>query len=77
MTRIDVDRAYNYYINNIDRSCEKRVLSREQFQKHFTDWLNHLALQNALNPQIEEVAEIGKCGKSRYVRLESVISKIS
>jgi hypothetical protein len=75
--KIKVDKAYDYYVNNIDRSCNKTIISKEQFTKHFLDWINHLALQNALNPSIEEVPEIGICGKSRYIRLESVISKIS
>lgn len=72
---MNIQKAYEYYISNIDKSCNKNKLSFEQFIELFPSWLTKLQTDEFFNPGIEEIIEIGICGKGRFISLKKVLEK--
>lgn len=70
---IDIEKAYSYYINNIDKTCDKKVLDFISFEKAFKGYLTYLY---NMNPIFENLMEVSKCGNSRLVNFNIVINKI-
>lgn len=74
--RIDLNKAYKYYIDNINKSENKNILTKEDFSIYFSNWLQNLAMIEQMNPGIEKIPEMNKNGtKSRIISLQQILKK--
>lgn len=74
--RINIEKAYKYYTDNIDKSDNKQVLDPETFKATFSMWLNSLAMTESMNPGIEEIPVMMQNGKTKIISLKSILNKI-
>lgn len=74
--QININKAYQYYIDNINRSCDNKVLSEQDFHEAFAMWLQELEIMSIMQPQIEDIPVYNeKCKTSRIVNIHVVIKK--
>lgn len=74
--QININKAYQYYIDNINRSCDNKVLSEQDFHQIFAMWLQNLELMSVMNPTMENIPIYNeKCKTSRIVNINVVIKK--
>lgn len=74
--KIDLNKAYKYYIDNINKSENKNILTKEDFSIYFSNWLQNLAMIEQMNPGIEKIPEMNKNGtKSRIISLQQILKK--
>ena len=72
--QINIDKAFQYYIENYEKACNKSfTLNKKQFSKFFIDWLNTINMQD---PDLDHIPIINNCGQSRWVNIESVLNKV-
>lgn len=72
---IDIKKAYEYYINNIGKSENKTILPYEQFERYFTRWIQEHAQMAAMSPELMDIPELNKQGKSRIVNIKTILAK--
>jgi hypothetical protein len=75
--KIDIKKAYDYYINNINKSCDNRVLDEKSFHEAFSAFLQQLQIDEVMNRNTQYIPIYNdKCKTSRIVNLETVLNKI-
>lgn len=73
---INIQKAYQYYIDNIHKSCDKRTLNEQEFHRAFPAFLQNLEIMSIMNSDMENIPIYNdKCGTSRIVNIDVVIKK--
>lgn len=73
---INIQKAYQYYIDNISKSCDNRILTEQEFHRAFPEFLQELQIMSVMQPQLEEIPVYNdKCKTSRIVNIDVVIKK--
>jgi hypothetical protein len=73
--QINLKKAYNYYLTNLDKSCETRVLDRPSFERGFLYFLEILRREDIFF-DFEDVPVLTKCNKSKFLHINRVLIKI-
>jgi hypothetical protein len=66
--QININKAYQYYIDNINKSCDKRILDIHSFHQAFVYFLSNIDNQSAPYKT--------NCGKIRFLHIEMILNKI-
>ena len=70
-------KAYNYYVNNINKSCNTNIIDEQSFHQAFAAFLQSLELTYAFQPEIVNIPLYNdKCKTSKIVNLNTVLNKI-
>lgn len=74
--QINIQKAYQYYIDNRAKSCHNVILTEEQFHQAFAMWLQELEIMSIMHPQMENIPVYNdKCKTSRIINIHVVIKK--
>jgi len=74
--KLDIKKAYQYYVDNITRSCDNRILSEQDFHEAFAMWLQELEIMNVMQHNLNNIPVYNeKCKTSRIVNINVVIKK--
>jgi hypothetical protein len=74
---MNINKAYQYYIDNINKSCDKRVLDEKSFHEVFSSFLQELQIDEVMNKNTQHIPVYNdKCKTSRIVNLQVVLNKI-
>lgn len=74
--QLDIKKAYQYYVDNINRSCNTNILDEQSFHKVFPAFLQDLQIMSVMNSDMENIPIYNdKCGTSRIVNIDVVIKK--
>lgn len=76
--QVNIQKAYQYYIDNISKSCDTRILDEQAFHQAFAEFLNSLNLMELFQNSIKNIPVYNeKCKKSYYLNLEIVLNKVN
>lgn len=73
---IDLKKAYDYYVNNINKSQDKFVLEFNQFSQIFPEYIQSYLHMHYLNPEMDDIPELNKYGKPRIVNITAILNKL-
>lgn len=82
---ININLAYDFYVKNINKSCNTKILSFEEFNKYFPMFIEQMcspvniifddSTQSFIN--LNEVPFLTKCNKSVLLSINSILKKIN
>ena len=75
---LDLNKAYEYYVNNIKKSCDTKLLDENSFKAAFTQWLT-IVQQNEIAATMqgtEHIPTLTKCGNSVFLEIKQIVDKI-
>lgn len=76
--QINIQKAYQYYIDNISKSCDTRILDEQSFHQAFAEFLNRLHFMDMFQHNVKDIPVYNeKCKKSYFLNLEIVLNKIN
>jgi hypothetical protein len=74
---INIENAYNYYLNNLSRSCDTRTLDANSFRDVFVNFLETFHHEKMFFPDREHIPFVTKCGKSKYITIDIILKKVT
>lgn len=75
---LDLNKAYEYYVNNIKRSCDETLLDENSFKAAFTQWLA-VVQQNEITGTMQgtqHIPTLTKCGNGVFLEIKQIITNI-
>jgi hypothetical protein len=76
---LDINKAYKYYVNNIEKSCDKTPLDENSFRAAFTEWIANVQQQEIMATMqgIEHIPILTKCGNGVFLQIKEILKKIN
>ena len=81
---IDIQKAYSYYISNIDKTCIQKVLSFEEFQQAFPAFIDTICSPVLVFDddtkqfiRMDSIPFLTKCNKSVMISISIINKKIN
>lgn len=71
-----IEKAYQYYLNNMSKTPDKRILDAPSFERAFIFFMNILHQESLFFPEIEQFPVIMNSGQSRYLHINRILIKI-